>query len=126
MNSGKNSIHCQNERHLSHSEVQCPSQERQMNHRSVQCELIGAMVDTRSIGSGPEPQIHSARTGELLCTSQQARSQVNELFDNKENQKPKLKSKKFQPPRDLTKKNDSDDFEDDWFEDYCYKKNKSS
>ena len=108
----------QNERHLNHTETQCPSQERTMKHQGIQCERIGRMADTRSIGTETEPVIHSAKTGQLLEANPFAQDQVNGLFDNKENEKPKFDSKNFKPPRELNQNNKQDEFEDDWFDEY--------
>ena len=73
---------------VSHAVVQCPSQIPATNDQAIQCELIGRMVDTRSIGSGPDLagnlEIRSAKTDELLSISKEAQAQVNELFDTEE------------------------------------------
>ena len=74
-----------------------------MIDHSTQCTLIGRMVDTRSIGTGPDGlEIRSAKTGEILGTSQIAQSQVDKLFDSKENEKPRFKSSNFKPPRNTS------------------------
>ena len=99
--------HRQNERHLNHAEIQCPSQ-RRMNDQAIQCELIGRTPDTRSIGSGTDTIICSAKTGESLQTSQMAQNQVDKLFDGKENKMPSLKSRNFKSPREIVKKNEPD------------------
>ena len=79
------------------------------------------MPDKRSIGCGTEEDIRSARTGDLLGTSQIAKAEVKMLFDSNENKKPQFNLKKFQQPRKLIKQNeqnesvaDFDDEYDDW------------
>ena len=57
-----------------------------------------------------------------MNSNQLAKAQINELFDNKENKRPKLNSKSFQPPRKLNKKNEDDEFDDDWFDEFVFKK----
>ena len=89
---------------VSHAVVQCPSQIPATNDQAIQCELIGRMVDTRSIGSGPDLagnlEIRSAKTDELLSISKEAQAQVNELFDTEE-KKQNFRINKFQPPRKM-------------------------
>ena len=77
--------------------------------------MINDKPDTRSIGVGTRPQIpeiRSAKTGELLGTSQKAQAEVNMLLDSQEKKKPRFNSEYFKPPRQLIKNDFKNDVEE--------------